>query len=393
MESVRKDKHFSLNDTGEIFYQPDASNPLPGISVARLEKGEAMLVPRALPIEGTLPGGFDSKSFQAALDAFLKAHIDAVLEPLALLSKGPENADPLEDTAAQAIVSRLMGGLGVLYRGSVAESVAALSEAGRTALRARKVRMGPVMIYLPTLGKPAAVRLRAMLWTLWHDRPLPAPVPHDGMTSFPLPDEEKDSVDFAYYRAIGYPVYGGRAIRVDMLDRLVGAVYDGAKDGQFQAQHAMAEWLGCGIPALYAVLEALGHRKIHDPADDPKEETTEEATPNPEQKEESAPVESAPDSSNAPASEKPALATFRLRRGKAAATTVRRPPQAARPVKDEGEKRSGRTDKKPDSSKKRKHDPRAPRRSDDGERVYSAPAPKADPADSPFAVLGQLKGK
>src|SRR5690606_14147693 len=92
---------------------------------------------------------------------------------------------------------------------------------------------------------------------------LPAETPKDGMVSFSVADK---TVDADYYRSIGYPVYGPRSIRVDMLDRVVCAVYDSAKDGKFQAQHKMAEWLGCNILDLYAVLEAMGHKIIHDPA-------------------------------------------------------------------------------------------------------------------------------
>ena len=73
---------------------------------------------------------------------------------------------------------------------------------------------------------------------------LPAEVPADGIVSFSIKDKD---VDADYYRAIGYPVYGPRAMRVDMLDRVVCAVYDGAKDGKFMAQHQMAEWLGSNI--------------------------------------------------------------------------------------------------------------------------------------------------
>ena len=53
-----------------------------------------------------------------------------------------------------------------------------------------------------------------------------------------------------------------------MLDRVICAVYDAAKEGKFQAPHQMAEWLGSNITDLYAVLEAMGHTKIYDPADE-----------------------------------------------------------------------------------------------------------------------------
>lgn len=125
--------------------------------------------------------------------------------------------------------------------------------------------MGPLLVFMPELNKPAAINLRAFLLSLWNDKPLPAEKPNDGIVSFSV--EGKD-IDKDYYRSIGYPVYGPRSIRVDMLDRVICAVYDGAKDGRFQARHEMAEWLGSNIADLYAVLEAMGHTKTHDPLEE-----------------------------------------------------------------------------------------------------------------------------
>ncbi|HNS45597.1 MAG TPA: hypothetical protein PKH37_10255, partial [Alphaproteobacteria bacterium] len=76
---------------------------------------------------------------------------------------------------------------------------------------------------------------------------------------------ETEGANPDFYRAIGYPLYGPRAVRIDMLDRVINAVYDGAKDGKFQAQHSMAEWMGCPIADLYGVLEAMGHKRIETP--------------------------------------------------------------------------------------------------------------------------------
>lgn len=111
-----------------------------------------------------------------------------------------------------------------------------------------------------------------------------------------------------------------RAASVDMLDRVVCAVYDGAKDGQFKARHKMAEWLGSNILDLYAVLEAMGHKIIHDPA---AEKVKAEETPAAEAPAEAVetPAEAAPAAEKA----KPELATFRLKRGRANQASAPRP--------------------------------------------------------------------
>jgi ATP-dependent RNA helicase SUPV3L1/SUV3 len=297
-----------------------------------------------------------------------------------------------------------------------------------------------VLVFIPELNKPAAVRLRALLWSLWHDKPLPAPVPSDGMTSVSLTD--KPDSNPLFYQSIGYPVFGPRAIRVDMLDRLVCSVYDNAANGQFRAQHKMAEWLGCPIPDLYAVLEAMGHTRVPDAAPVPANETappaaeaapTEEAaaseaaapatetpaaeTPAPEAPaaaEPAATAEAAPAAAveTAPAAVKPELALFRLRRRSAGHAGGKRPPRRGDRKKEgeaggaPGEEKQRRPRRKPDDKKRdRKSDgDRGERRPDqrgkdkwkrekDREDRIAASAPAKQVVDSPFAVLKNLKVK
>jgi ATP-dependent RNA helicase SUPV3L1/SUV3 len=198
-------------------------------------------------------------------------------------------------------------------------------------------------------------------------------------------------VDPDYYRAIGYPVYGPRAIRVDMLDRVICSIYDSADQGKFKAQHQMAEWLGCNIPDLYAVLEAMGHQKIYDPADQPVVEANAE-TPAPateaaiEKKSETAAADKTEENQENKKTPqvKPELATFRLKRGKAGAKQ-----SADRPAQKKSfDKKS--FDKK-DNKKSFKKKPKKTDRPNEKEgRIYTA-EPKAKPEDSPFAILEQLK--
>ncbi|MCB9989480.1 MAG: hypothetical protein H6868_09160 [Rhodospirillales bacterium] len=366
-----EDKQFRLNDEGHIFYQADKTNPLPGVKIARVSKGESIVRP-AITMDDGAPAGAKER-----LEAWLPVHVDTVLEALAHL-RNEENITGF----AKDITGLLHGALGILPRADLENMIAGLDEEGRAALRQRKVRMGPVLVYLPALNKPAAVHLRALLWSLWHDLPLPAPVPADGITSLSLADKADGVVDPALYRAMGYPVYGGRAIRVDMLDRLVVAVYDSADKGTFKARHEMAEWLGCPIADLYAVLEAMGHTKIHDPADEPIVPTDEPASPEePKAEAQENETEKAP---VAVPQVKPELATFRLRKGKAYGGQ-RPKPSSDRPAsprkKPEGAYR------KPKGGKKPERNDREPQ-----ERIYKS-EPARKPEDSPFAILQQLKAK
>jgi len=272
------------------------------------------------------------------------------------------------------------------------------------------------LIFLPDLNKPAAVKLRAILWSLFNDKSLPAPIPRDGAMSSVV-DVTSANPDF--YRAIGYPLYGPRVIRIDMLDRVINAVYDSAKEGKFQAQHKMAEWMGCPIADLYAILESMGHRRIETPVAPVAEVVAEVAAPV------EPVVEVAEPTDKKPEQKKPELDFFFLRRGKAHVAQSERPPRqyvrpdrAVRPAAVEGggeqpAKQFSKPDKKPfpaeryapkgqkfdkkksgdgDTFKKknRDHKNRDDKPANANPRVYSA---DASTSDNPFAVLQNLKLK
>lgn len=264
-------KQLTLKDDGQIYWQPDPTNPLPGVPVARVLKGESALS----PVVEMLPElGLQAEALEAALAPirdWLSAYITKVLEPLVKLAMVIDGTpEPV-----QAICDRVYAGLGIVPREEVVDFIAQLDTETRKTLRGRHVRLGPVLVFVPDLNKPAAVRLRAMLWSLWNDKPLPAPTPRDGAVSQVVDPAVSDA---SFYQAIGYPLYGNRVIRIDMLDRVMNAIYENVKDNQFQAKHQMAEWLGCSVPDLYVVLEAMGHKKISDPATQVMSESEQAAT-------------------------------------------------------------------------------------------------------------------
>ncbi|MBI4031604.1 MAG: hypothetical protein HY370_07985 [Proteobacteria bacterium] len=405
MQSVET-KQIRLDDLGQVLFQIDPTNPLPGQPVARLKKGAALLDP---DIEVVIDGIGDEGAQK--MRAWLKQHIFTVLEGLMPLS-----ADTVSEGPARDIARKIHDGLGVLPRANIEEDLARLDDAAKETMRSFKLRMGPMLVFIPALNRPAAIRLRALLWSLWHDLPLPAPVPHDGATSLAVADTAADPL---YYRSIGYPLYGGRAIRVDMLDRLICAIYDGAKNSRFKAEHKMAEWLGCKIPDLYTVIEAMGHKKIRDPADEIKPEEQKEKDPATGQKPAEEKQETETQSGEAVKPEaqeagipeqkeqkRPELATFALKRGRAyeSAPAKRGKKEPPKPVllteeeKAEREKarqeRAQRKDRK-DGGDRPRGGPRKERKFDKGrddrpDRVISA---RAQAGESPFAILQSLKAK
>lgn len=352
------DTQFTLSDAGEISWQQDMTNPMAGDPVAQIQKGDSTLAPACILLETDILKDTDKDAVKLHIETWLHNHIKTVLEPLFLLQ-----AEDIPEGKPREVCAKIIEGMGTVLRSDLQDLISEMSEEERDSLRSKKIRFGPLIVYLPLLNKPAAVRLRAMLLTLSQGKDLPATVPADGIVSYSIDGQD---VDTDYYRAIGYPVYGPRSIRVDMLDRVICAVYDTAKEGKFQAQHQMAEWLGSNIDDLYLILSAMGHKKIEPKIEEAtEEENTTDAKSTEEPKE--APEEEKKET-------KPELATFWLKRGKASDNK-----KPSRNRNDQKKVKSFKSKKKKSSEKKQ------PR-----ERVYTAEA-KVDPADSPFAILEQLK--
>ena len=379
------DKQLKLADDGQITWQKDLTNPMPGEAVATITKGESMLVPSCALIDAPVLADQDKEAVLKFVQEWLAGYIKTSLEPLFKLQD-----EDIAEGAPREIASKLFDALGILPREDLQSLIAQMDEEKRASLRSKKIRFGPLLVYLPELNKPAAVRLRALLLSLYQDKDLPAEVPSDGIVSFSVADKE---IDKDYYRAIGYPVYGPRSIRVDMLDRVVCAVYDIAKDGKFMAQHQMAEWLGSNIEDLYAVLVAMGHVKVSDPVVEEKVaveaevevEVEVEAKPEAEVKDEPVSedkIVSVVVNIEKQEQVKPDLAIFSLKKGKAVGSVQNKP---ASNKKFTGDKKFSSDKKKFKSKGKKTHDKKPT-----GQRVYKAEA-EVKPEDSPFAILSQLK--
>ena len=326
------------------------------------------------------------QALRNCLTLWLNWHMSETIGALVNLEI-PEGVEPKED-AVSKIAAKVYEEMGIVAREDLEEVIAELTPETRAELRTKKIRLGPILIFIPELNKPAAVRLRALLWSLFNGRPLPAQVPADGIVSAEIADEGADPV---YYRAIGYPLYGGRAVRIDMLDRVISCIYDHASEGKFQARHEMAEWLGSSIEGLYKVLEAMGHKKIHDPAEEAAKaeeeaakagEDSEKKVEETEEKKDEPTADTEQDSKDKNPAEKPELAVFRLKKGKAFKSKRQsdgRKGKTSFDKKKKGENGKGKAKRKGFKKNKER-----------GPRVITAEA-KVNEADNPFAILQQLK--
>jgi ATP-dependent RNA helicase SUPV3L1/SUV3 len=112
------------------------------------------------------------------------------------------------------------------------------------------------VVFLPGLLEGEAVLRRAALWSAAFGRP--AVTPPSGRVSVPV----DDSVEPAWYHAIGYPPFGPRAIRADQAERSFSRLLQVMSHGPAVLPAELASWLGCSQADAAGVAEAMGLTRV-----------------------------------------------------------------------------------------------------------------------------------
>jgi ATP-dependent RNA helicase SUPV3L1/SUV3 len=262
--SSAADTLFVLSNDGTIRWNGDP--------VGKLEASDKIFDPDIRILADEHLTGPAREKVETRLKAWLKAYIVRALGPVIEL----EDAQDLTGIA-RGIAFQISESLGVLERARVLQEVRGLEQEGRAALRQKGVRFGAYHIYMPLMLKPAPRTLAAQLWALRNgglDQKGIDEIAHlagSGRTSIPVDPE----VARGLYRAAGYRVCGGRAVRVDILERLadlirpaiayrpgetIGEPPQGAADGDgFVATVAMTSLVGCAGEDFASILKSLGY--------------------------------------------------------------------------------------------------------------------------------------
>ena len=300
------DSAISVSEHGRLWWN--------GSIVARLRKGHEPLKPRIELMADDLLSGPARERATERLQAWVAHHIAKVLAPLVTLqgelnkemptakdvagaeavpevsagvaSEGDETDAEGDDEAVDALdtgaaapateqtlfASPLQGvarglafqlheNLGSAPRLAVIRALKAVAQEDRAPLRRLGVRFGAFSVYLPVLVKPAAARLKALLWAVHQDMTDIPPSPAAGLTSL-LADA---SVPMGFYEAAGYRVCGPRAVRIDILERVGDIIRSKGQGGKmpesFAATPDLMSVLGCGEEDLAQILRALGFRE------------------------------------------------------------------------------------------------------------------------------------
>ncbi len=233
---------------------PDGVLSADDLPVARLAAGPSVLTPLVVPFDEGMLDQAQRERVRARLDRWLKDHIAARLKPLFALSAAEGLSGP-----GRGVAFQLVEGLGVLPRAPVAAMVEQLEREDRRTLGRLGVRLGVSHLYLTALAKPAAVSLRGLLWAVSKGHPLPVPIPPPGRVSVEAPPVKDGGAPPAFWEAIGYPLAGGRALRVDMLDRLETELLTASKANAPIREVALGQRVGLSAEELGAVLSGLGY--------------------------------------------------------------------------------------------------------------------------------------
>jgi ATP-dependent RNA helicase SUPV3L1/SUV3 len=215
-------------------------------SIARLTRGSDVLRPEVAVTLAELQPGARSR-VQRRLVAWGRDLVSELVAPL--------RGEPLRElgAAARGVVYQLEQQLGTLRVSQAAAQVEELTDEDRQTLERAGLQMGRTLIYLVHSLTAASVRARAALLSAYHGVPVPEP-------SGPSAARVR-GVEGEVYTALGYPVFGPRAIRADIAER-VADVLAGAGDGPFAPLGELSAWLGCGKGELDPVIEAFGYRPV-----------------------------------------------------------------------------------------------------------------------------------
>ncbi|HYI89462.1 MAG TPA: helicase, partial [Beijerinckiaceae bacterium] len=263
---------FSAAADASLVLSNDGTIRWTGDPVAKLEPGDKLFEPRLRLVADEQLTGPARDKVEGRLKAWLKAHIVRLLGPLLQLEDSPTATG-----IARGIAFQIAEALGVLERSRVLQEVRGLDQDGRAALRQLGVRFGAYHLYLPAFLKPAPRTLAAQLWALKNgglEQKGIEEIAHlagSGRTSIPVdPDIAK-----GLYRAAGFRVCGGRAVRVDILERLAdlirpaiayrpgitpGEPPPGAADNEtFVPTVSMTSLVGCSGEDFASILKSLGY--------------------------------------------------------------------------------------------------------------------------------------
>ncbi len=159
---------------------------------------------------------------------------------------------------ALGIAYEVYEGLGSAKTSSLSMSINTLSDDEKTQLAKLGLRLGIETIYLPNLLKPSAIKLRALLWSVFYQNFPDHGTPPDGRVSVVMQPEANHD----FLRAIGFIPLGDLALRADIAERLSALIRLEARSGRFRITDAMLSIAGSTKIQMEKILYELNYVKV-----------------------------------------------------------------------------------------------------------------------------------
>jgi ATP-dependent RNA helicase SUPV3L1/SUV3 len=249
---LRADRFYNAPDT-EIDYTEQGGLMWGSSAVGKLVAGADALKPQVEVFVDDVAGPEVAEKVQRRLQHFIDRKVAALFEPLLNLGR-----DEALTGLARGFAFQLVENMGVLPRTAVANEVKALDQDARGALRKHGIRFGQFTIFMPLLLKPAATRLRLVLWSLNKGWDVFPESPPPGLVTIPA---EKGVIEGADTMS-GYRIAGERAIRIDMLERLADMLRSEDSRGGFEAKADMLSITGMTLEQFSDLMQGLGYKAV-----------------------------------------------------------------------------------------------------------------------------------
>ncbi|MDI1481248.1 helicase-related protein [Polyangium sp. y55x31] len=253
VESVVAARHAAIvvDESGRITVED-------GRELGRLVRGSSLLLPDVKLAALELGAGARAR-ITRRLVAFARDLVEELCAPLR--AHAPRGLG----AAARGILYQLEQGLGTARAEDAAAQIEGLAPEDRDKLAAAGIVVGARVLYVPAMLKgPALSRRSALVAAFAGPRAPRAPGP--SVVSMPT----TRIAEMSLYTAVGYPVFGPRAVRADVVEKVIAAI---EADGGLPPAGKLAGWLGCPAKEAAKVGAALlGEARAEAAAPEPARE-------------------------------------------------------------------------------------------------------------------------
>ncbi len=280
-EIERRVRELLMSDNAAFKFDEDASILWQNNKVAKLANGETLYSPKIIITNSEFLSDEQIKQIEIRVNEAVEGNIENILSEAINLKNPVLNFEQQkseseknhnvslttnddEKRLSESISGKALGiayqvyeGLGSAQINNLSMSTVNLSEVDKRNLARLGLRLGVETIYLPNLLKPAAIKLRALLWSV-HNQDFPKDAfPPDGRVSIKiLPNVKKE-----FYRALGFVPLGNLALRADIAERLSALIRIEARNGQFRINETMLSIAGATKIQMEEILYDLGYSK------------------------------------------------------------------------------------------------------------------------------------